>query len=209
LRGGEAAVAREIEMTWTRQGISITGAFALALTAIAAPAASRAQPSPAISDVQKVSETATVQSVDPATRHLVIKRPSGETASIKVPAEVRNFENLKPGDAIRATYYRETEITISKGSEPLPEDTATVFTARAPQGGLPGGVIANRLVVSGAVVGIDKARNLVKVVSPQGGEVHEMEVRDPRGRELLGELKVGDKITASVSESLLIAATRE
>jgi hypothetical protein len=196
-------------MMWTNQGFAAGAALAVALTVATAPGTPRAQTAPAISDTQKVSEMAVIQSVDVATRHLTLKRPTGETVTISVPAEVRNFENLQPGDSIHATYYRETEITISQGAEPLPKDTATVFTARAPQGGLPGGVVANRLVVSGAVVGIDKARNLLKVVSPKGGEVHEMEVRDPRGRELLGQMKVGDKVTASVSESLLIAATRE
>ena len=161
-----------------------------------------------LSNVRQVSEKVTVVSVDPATRHLVVRKSSGETASLKVPAEVRNFENLKPGDTISATYTLETEYALSPPNKPLPKDAQTVVADRAARGELPAGAIANHLVVTGAVLGVDMQDHTLRVVSPQGGEVHTVAVQSPEGRRLMAQLKPGDKITAYVTESMLIAAER-
>jgi hypothetical protein len=180
---------------------------AIAVASLAAGAAHSQAPT-SVSDVRQVSEKVTVVSVDQATRHLVVRKPSGDTTSLKVPAEVRNFDQLKPGDTISATYSLETEFALSPPNKPLPEDTQTVITARASRGELPAGVITNHLVVTGAVLGIDMAAHTLRVVSPQGGEVHTFAVTSPEGRRMMAQLKTGDKITAYVTESLLLAVER-
>jgi hypothetical protein len=181
-------------------------AYAVAL-ALGAATGVQAEPKATASDVERASETVTVQSLDTATRHLVVKRSSGETVTLKVPADVRNFENLKPGDTISATYYRAIELALSAPNAKLPENTATLVAARAAKGDLPGGVAATRIVVSGAVLGVDKTKYILKVVNPQGGEVHEIAVVNPEARRLMDQMKVGDRVTAYVNESLLISAT--
>ena len=98
-----------------------------------------------------------------------------------------------------------TEFAISPPNQPLPADTETILAARAKQGELPAAVIANRLVVTGAVLAIDTQAHTLKVVSPQGGEVHTFAVVSPEGRRVMGELKPGDKITAYITEGLLIS----
>jgi len=170
--------------------------------------AALAQLTPSVSQVQKVSESVTVQSVDLATRHLVVRRASGEFASLKVPPEVRNLANLKAGDTITASYYRETEIALAPADQPLPKDAAAIVSAHAPVGEMPAGFAASRIVVTGAILGIDQANHVLKVVNPKGGEVHEFTVDDPQGRRLMSQLKVGDKVTATIDESLLISAAR-
>jgi len=190
----------------------ILGAIAAAALGLAAQAAAAqaatAQAPTSVTDAIQVSEKVTVVSVDPATRHLVVRRPSGDTASIKVPAEVRRFDELKAGDIISATYSLETEFALSQPNKPLPDDAQTVIAARASRGELPAGVIANHIVVTGAVLGIDMQAHTLRVVSPQGGEVHTFAVTSPEGRRLMAQLKPGDKITAYVTESMLIAVER-
>ena len=44
------------------------------------------------------------------------------------------FDQLKPGDKLKATYYAEVAYAISQPGKPLPEDTDTVFTARPAKG---------------------------------------------------------------------------
>ena len=187
-----------------RSAAAVAGMIASLALAVAA----RAQPSPSVSRAETISESVTVQSIDAVTRHLTVKRPSGELVSIKVPPEVKNFGQLKPGDAITASYYRETEISLLPPGSPPPKDLAAVVAGHAPEGAMPAGVAASRIVVTGAVLGVDKDRNLLKVVSPSGGEVHEFAVVDPQGQKMLKQLKVGDRITAYVNESLLISASR-
>jgi hypothetical protein len=185
---------------------------AVSLGAIAAAVslagAAHAAPPTSVSDVQRVSEKVTVVSTDLATRRLVVRKASGETSTLKVPAEVRNLDQLKAGDTISATYTLEAEFALSPPNKPLPEDTQTVITARASRGELPAAVVANHIVVTGAVLGVDLQDHTVRVVSPQGGEVHTFAVTSPEGRKLISQLKPGDKVTAYVTESMLIAAER-
>jgi Cu/Ag efflux protein CusF len=187
------------------KGAAVLGAALIGLTAV--PTVVLAQGvMPAISRSERETATATVKSIDKATRHLTLTSASGEDFSLKVPDEVQNFDQLKVGDTISATYVRETEIVISAPNAPLPEDTQTVVEARAAKGELPAAAVANHIEVTGAVLGIDMGRHTLRIGSPQGGEVHTVSVVRPDGRAAMAKLKVGDKITVYVTEALLVAA---
>jgi hypothetical protein len=198
----------------TQGGSALILATTLALAAGPPPASaqthveSKSHSAERISSAHKVSATLTVASVDVATRHVVLKRSTGEEVTLHVSDEVRNLGALKPGDKIHATYYGEIELALAPPGQPLPADTQRVVSSRAKEGDLPGGVIANHMVVTGAVVGVDNTKHLVKLVNAQGGEVHEFDVTSPEGRAMLERLKPGDKITAYITEGLLISAER-
>jgi hypothetical protein len=59
--------------------------------------------------------------------------------------------------------------------------------------------------ITGLVVGIDLGAHSVDVVNPQGGQVYNVHVTDPDRQARLPMLKVGDKITAVVSEALAVS----
>jgi hypothetical protein len=177
---------------------------ALGLSTVAPAAPAHEQVS--VSQSESVTGKVTIKSIDPATRHVVVTNSDGEDFSLKVPPEVQNFDRLKVGDTIRATYSLEAEFVLSQPNTPLPPDTETTITARAAKGELPAAAAASHIVVTGAVVGIDMSKHTLKLVSPQGGEVHTVVVTSAEGRKAMGKTKVGDKITAYVTESLMIAA---
>ena len=172
-----------------------------------APPAALAQSTVASSDSERVSGVLTVKSVDQPTRHMVVTDASGEEYQLKVPASVRNFDQIKPGQKIKATYTRATEFVISRPNTPLPKDTEASMQARAAKGELPAGAVANHVVVTGAVLGIDMAKHTLKIVSPQGGEVHTIYVRNADRQKAMAKLKVGDTITAYITESLVVAVS--
>jgi hypothetical protein len=180
------------------------GAALLALTAVPALAL-QAQPR-GVGMSDKVSTVVTVKSVDPATRHLVVTTPDGADVPLSAGSAVRNLAQLKPGDKLKVTYMREVDLVISPPNQPLPKDAAKVMAARAKSGDMPAGAVAAHITVTGAVVGVDTAANTLKLVSPQGGEVHVIAVKSPEGRKALSKLKVGDKITAYVTEGLLVTS---
>jgi hypothetical protein len=183
-------------------------AFAFA----AAPLAASAQHAPtaknplaAAGRSETTTETATIKSIDPATRHLVLTNSSGQNFTLKAPKAMHNFDALKVGDKLTATYSASIEFALSPGRK-LPPDTQTVIAGRAAKGELPAGVVANHIVVTGAVLGIDMQKHTLKVVSPQGGEVHIIDVTEAAGRAAMAKLKVGDYITAYITEGLLLSA---
>jgi hypothetical protein len=53
--------------------------------------------------MKTVQISATVESIDKATREVTLKGPQGKTKTIKVGDEVKNFDRLKEGDQVVAT----------------------------------------------------------------------------------------------------------
>jgi hypothetical protein len=191
------------------------GAIASAIAGLALAAAPAAMAQTTIStkttttsQSAQISTAVTVESVDVANRHLTVKSPSGETMVLKVSPALKRLGDLKPGDKLKATYYAEVAYAISQPGKPLPEDTDTVFTARAAKGEVPAGLVATHSTLTGAVLKIDVPGSKVKVVNVKGGEVHELDVATDEGKALLAKLKVGDKVTAYITEALLISAER-
>jgi hypothetical protein len=185
---------------------AVAATILLALSTGAAPPAALAQaPKASVGNVETATGSVTIKSIDRENRRMVVTDESGESFSLKVPAEVQSFDQLKPGDTIKASYTLETEYVLSAPNAALPADSETRIAARAAKGELPAGVVANHIIVTGAVVGVDRTRNTLKLVSPQGGEVYTIAVRSADGLKAMDKVKVGDKITAYVTESMVIA----
>lgn len=196
-------------MTATKRGqVSAAAAMAALLLVAARPDAIFAQSKANTATVESMTDAVTIKSIDPATRHLQVLNKAGEVISITAPEEIRNFDQLQVGDKITATYTLKREFVLSASDTPLPPDQQTLVAARAPKGDSPSGVVSNYIVVTGAVLGIDPAKHRLRIVSPQGGEVHEVQVTSAGGLKIFDKIKVGDKITAYVSESMLLAANR-
>jgi hypothetical protein len=184
-------------------------ATALAATVLgAAPALAQLANANKVSTTSHARVTMTVVSIEPATRHITVKDASGETARLKVSPEAGDLKGIKPGDKINADYYREVGLAISgRGKAPIKPGSNTL-AAFGKANDLPAGLLSNRVVVTGAIVGIDLANSRVKLVNPKGGEVHTFDVATPEGKKVLQQLKVGDSITAYVTEGFLISASR-
>jgi Cu/Ag efflux protein CusF len=201
-----------MDQTTPKQTMGAIAAAVAALTLAAAPAAiaqtTISKQTTSTSQSAQITTSVTVESVDVANRHLTVKSPSGETMVLKVSPALKRLGDLKPGDTLKATYYAEVAYAISQPGKPLPEDTDTVFTARAAKGEVPAGLVATHSVLTGAVLKIDVPGSKVKVVNVKGGEVHELDVATDEGKALLAKLKVGDKVTAYITEALLISAER-
>jgi hypothetical protein len=186
-----------------RSAVAAASLLALALAAAPPPALSAGRT--VENNVQSMTSTVTVKSIDATNRRVVVADASGKTFAMKVPSSVRNFDQVKVGDRVRATYTVETELMISPRNSPLPPDAETTLAARAAKGELPAGVVANHIVVTGAIIGIDMANHTLRIVSPQGGQVHTIAVRRADRQTAMANLKLGDKITAFVTESLMIS----
>jgi len=145
---------------------------------------------------------AKIKSLDPNTRMITLVSPTGQAVSVKAGEAVR-LEMLKVGDTVNAKYYRSVAFLISQPGIAAPEDQMKLAVARPVQA--PGGVAIRQTSLSGTVVGINLAGNSVDVVDPSGGGVYTMHVTDPARAAALSSLKVGDTVTAVVSEALAVS----
>lgn len=145
---------------------------------------------------------AKIAAIDPAKRQVTLTGRSRTPVTVTAGPAVR-LEMLKVGDVVDAQYYRSVAFLISEPGESVPEDSIRQTIARPVEA--PGGVGVQTMMISGLVVGIDLASHSLDLVSPQGGEVVTVTVTDPVRQAKLPSLKVGDTITAVVSEALAVS----
>ena len=65
--------------------------------------------------------------------------------------------------------------------------------------------MGTKIVVTGTVVGVDPVAHTLQLVNPTGGMVRTVNVVTPEGQKSMGLVKVGDTITAIITEAVAIA----
>jgi hypothetical protein len=197
-----------LKTTLCRKPLFLAGLLGAALLApglAARPAAAQATTpvvTNAIPQGVEVTFQAKIKKINLSTRELTLEAPNGETNKVIAGPAVR-LELYKAGDIVTAKYYRSVAFIISTPGQPVPPDQMAAMLARPVAA--PGGIAVKEVQVSGTVVGIDLASNTVQVIPPGGGQVVTLEVTDPVRQAHLKDLKVGDTVTAIVSQALVIS----
>ena len=181
------------------------GAVLLALPAISVPA--QAQATTALGGVgesQTVTARAKVQAVNLKTRDVTLVNPSGEVFVVQAGPGVQNLAQVKAGQTVIVHYYASVAFVLSKPGANTPDNTAMIEAARAEKGQLPGGIVAERTVVTGTVVGVDLAAHRLQLVNPTGGRIITVNVTDPQRQQALASVNVGDQLTTVIPRALAI-----
>ena len=150
----------------------------------------------------------TVKSLNMATRRAILTDSDGNNYAMTVGEHVRNLDKVKPGDTINATYNLTTVYVLSNRGAATPADTDVTMAARAAKGDRPAGAVMNNTVITDVVLGVDLANNTLKLSDPKGGHVQTVHVANPLAQKQLHTVKVGDRITEHVTQSLLVAVNR-
>jgi hypothetical protein len=145
--------------------------------------------------------TATVVSVDKATRSITLKGPQ-RTVDVVAGDEVRNFEQIKVGDRVVVKYAEALTLELKKTKAPLDTkgDTATV---RANPGARPGGAIGREISVLADVVDVDPKKSTISLKGPRG-DIIELKVQNPDHFKVVGK---GDQVEAVYAEALAVRVT--
>ena len=170
------------------------------------PHPASAQDRPVLTNVIPESAAVTlhakITAIDAAKRKVTLAGRSGTPVTVMAGPAVR-LEMLKMGDTVDAQFYRSVAFMVSQPGAPVPEDEIQQTVARSVEA--PGGIGVQVTRLSGLVVGIDLGANSIDLVNPNGGEVYTVNVTDPARQAKLPSLKVGDTITAVVSEALAVS----
>jgi len=172
--------------------------FALALSLLTAVAFAPVRAFAAAEVGESVTATATVQSIDLATREVVLKGEDGKTATVVVPDNIANLDKLKVGDTVTTTYAVAIAAQILKpGEAPAMADVAA-----AKQGG--GEIVSARQVSAVLkVVSVDAAANTVTLTGPRGN-TETVKVKRPELQAKLATLKPGDDVQITFTEATAI-----
>jgi Cu/Ag efflux protein CusF len=163
-------------------------------------------PNPQLSNIIPESAAVTFQakirSIDLVTRRVTLVGGSGQLVTLIAGPNVR-LEMLKSGDTVNAKYYHSVAFLLTQPGTPVPEDQITALVAQNVQ--TPGGFGVLQTRISGLVVSIDMTAHSLDVVDPSGGGVYTINVVDPARQMAMSTLKVGDTITAVVSQALAVS----
>jgi hypothetical protein len=157
-----------------------------------------------IARTESVSARVIVKTVDLQNRTVTFETPGGNVMTLKVGEQVQNLPQVKPGDAIIAHYYSSTAYVLAPSGTKLPDDSLTVAGVRAAPGEKPAGALGSKVVVSGLVVGVDPTSHTISLVDPSGGQIRSVNVVTPEGQQNLKLIKIGDTITAVITEAVLV-----
>jgi Cu/Ag efflux protein CusF len=147
--------------------------------------------------------TATVQAVDPANRTVTLQTPDGTTRTYQVGPEAINFDQIKVGDQVKATYVESLAISLRNANEP-PSAAESQAITRAPKGSMPSGTIVNTTELTARVTAIDTANRTVTLVGP-AGNTRTLKV----GPDVdLTKVKPGDNVVVRYTEALKIQVER-
>ncbi len=148
--------------------------------------------------------TATIEKIDAATRNVTLKFPDGKTQVITCGPEVRNFDQMKVGDQVKATYAESVAIWVRKSTEkPSAGQVETVEVA--PKGAMPGAVMTKTTEVTAKVEAIDYKKRTVTLKGPEGNvNTYPVDERVKR----LNEVKVGDEVVLRVTNAFAISVER-
>lgn len=148
--------------------------------------------------VEQTDAVVTVTKVDLKGRTVSFRGPKGGVATLMVPPEAQNLDQVKPGQQYRMKYVESIAVEIRKGG--TPSASAAQEMNLAPKGAKPGGVMVRTQQIAGVVDGIDYGNRYVAVRGPKGN-VLSLKVADDVK---LDQLAAGDRIVLTHTEALAI-----
>jgi len=166
-----------------------------------------AQSNPTIASIpEPMAESihAKITKIDTQNRKITLRGASGRTVTVTAGPMVR-LEMLQVGDTVDAQFYRSVAFELSKTMNVPPNAALVAVDQNATA---PGGVAVALMRISATVVGIHPSSNSIDVVAPGGGGVYTVHVTDPARIALLPQLKVGDTITAVVSDAVAVSVEK-
>jgi len=190
--------------TFINDGENIMKRVAL-LTAIVAVAAYAAPPDP-INVENTETLTATVESIDQATRMVTLRAANGKSQTIEVSPDVENLPQVKAGDKVMVRYYEGLAAQLKKKGEATPgrEVKQAELAAKAPAGQRPAGLVGSTVNSTVVIQAVDKAANTV-TFDGEDGTTHTVAVKKPEAQKFIAGLKKGDEVDITFTQALAVS----
>ena len=148
--------------------------------------------------------TAQVESVDLKQRTIVLKTPGSERAEFAVGPEVRNLEQVKPGERVILRYYIGLAAEIKPSGTTAQGARDKVVAENAPSGARPSGTIGHSVSATVIIDSVDTSFNTV-TFKRADGITRTVAVDGSQGQEFIRKLKKGDAVEITYTESVAVS----
>lgn len=173
---------------WTRG--ALVGVLVATTTPLFAQTASRSG--------EMKTMTVTVEAIEPSSREVTIKKPDGTYDVFYAAPEIKRFDSLKVGDRITARYYENVVLTMHRPGEPAKDSSNTGVTRTEPT---TGGTAAHQRTITATITAIDMNTPSVTFTGPRNWKY----TTRVENKDLLSQVKVGDKVDLTWTEALLVS----
>jgi len=158
------------------------------------------EPKPIVERSKIISDTATVEAIDVATRQLTLKGSDGRIARFDVDEQVKNLPQVRVGDHVVVDYIEGLAVYIVKpGKAPSVEVEQASDVAKPGEKPVIAG--AHRITLVAVVEEIDENAPSVTLRGPNGHPL-EIKVRDP---DELNKVRVGETVQITYTQALAVS----
>ena len=120
--------------------------------------------------------------------------------TVQMPAEVKNFEQIRTGDDLVIRYATAVIASIEPASKSgIRQRVESVATASAPAGGMPGTATTHKVEVLAVVQALDRKARTATL----RGATRTVKMTVPEGIDLT-KVKVGDEVHATFVEAAVL-----
>jgi Cu/Ag efflux protein CusF len=169
-------------------------AVTLADQATAKPAAAKP-----LSETNTVERRATITAINAASRVVTLQGENGAVIELEVSPEVQNFDKLKIGDVVAATYTESLALHIAAPGEATPGIKESVSGTPSPGQRQ----VGREVTATFKIEAIDAKANKV-TLSDGAGHSRVVDVVNPKVQERLKTLKPGQMAVITYKESLAL-----
>jgi len=172
------------------------------ILAAALPAYAEMESAPAaLGGAVLVETSATVESVDHATRYVTLKGPEGNMVTVQAGPEVKNLDKVKAGDQVNVKYYQAMAVDVVT---PGAETGTTTKRVTAEPGMAPAGAVARQQHRTVEILVVDPYKKAIAFRDEQG-RWREVHLDRPELQHYLKDLKEGDTVEVTFTEALAVA----
>jgi len=153
-----------------------------------------------VSAAKTVDITASIVSIDKATREVALKGPQGNVVAVTAGPQVTNFDKLKVGDSVKIKYVEAVAVSLKKGGGLVVGKTESAGAAGAKAGATPAGVGGREVTIVADVVAVDPAKQMVTLKGPN--RTVDVRIDDP---EQFKRIAKGDQVEAKYVQAVAVA----
>ncbi len=146
---------------------------------------------------------ATITAIDPKTREITLKGPKGNELVVEAGPRVKNFDQMKVGDQVKARYVEALTLELKKGGGQPVAVTRQADAASAKAGKMPAAIGGHKITVVANVTAVDPKTQTVTLKGPE--RTVDVKVADP---EAFKKISTGDQVEATYSEALAVSVER-
>jgi len=156
-----------------------------------------------IDDVEVVTVSAIVDSVDLEKHKVKVTLDDGKTKTYKVNKSAQNLDQIQAGDHVKFTCTEELMVTVNKAGE-TPSAAAGSVVGIAPKGAKPDVVMVETTAISGKILAVDTEKRKITYEDADGKT---KTVKVHKDVDLSG-LVVGESVDAVLTESVVLDVTK-